>query len=51
MSGLAFDHERGRAAWNAFLGKLDAADRDLAVVAADPVFSLEPCLAYLLWLN
>jgi hypothetical protein len=41
----ALDHERGRAAWKAFLGKLDAIDRDLAVVAGDPQFSLELCLA------
>lgn len=40
-----FDHERGRAAWRAFEAKLDAADRDLAVVAADPGFALELCLA------
>jgi hypothetical protein len=41
----AFDHERGRAAWQAFLDKLDSVDRDLAVVAAEPTFSLELCLA------
>ncbi|HKA87418.1 MAG TPA: hypothetical protein VKE22_07110, partial [Haliangiales bacterium] len=41
----ALDHERGRAAWQAFLDRLDAVDRDLAVVAADPDFSLELCLA------
>jgi len=41
----ALDHERGRAAWRAFLDKLDAIDRDLAVVAGDPQFSLELCLA------
>ncbi len=40
-----FDHERGRAAWRAFADALDAVDRDLAVVAADPSFSLELCLA------
>jgi hypothetical protein len=40
-----FDHERGRAAWQGFLDKLEAIDRDLAVVAADRAFSLELCLA------
>ncbi len=40
-----FDHERGRAAWRAFEARLDAVDRDLAVVAADPQFTLELCLA------
>jgi hypothetical protein len=38
------DHERGRAAWRSFGDTLDAIDRDLAVVAADPSFSLELCL-------
>jgi hypothetical protein len=42
---LGLDHERGRAAWLAFLGQLDAVDRDLAVVDADPTFALELCLA------
>jgi hypothetical protein len=32
-------------AWQTFVTKLDAIDRDLAVVAADPSFSLELCLA------
>jgi len=40
-----FDHAGGRAAWQGFLTKLDAIDRDLAVVAADPSFSLELCIA------
>jgi hypothetical protein len=40
-----FDHEGGRAAWQGFLGKLEAIDRDLAVVAADREFSLELCIA------
>jgi hypothetical protein len=40
-----FDHEGGRAAWQSFLGKLEAIDRDLAVVAADRAFSLELCIA------
>lgn len=40
-----FDHPGGRAAWQGFLGKLEAIDRDLAVAAADPTFSLELCLA------
>jgi hypothetical protein len=39
------DHAGGRAAWQGFLTKLEAIDRDLAVVAADPGFSLELCLA------
>jgi hypothetical protein len=41
----AFDHPGGRAAWQAFLTKLEAIDRDLAVAAADPGFSLELCIA------
>jgi hypothetical protein len=41
----AFDHAGGRKAWETFLGRLDTIDRDLAVVAADPGFSLELCLA------
>jgi hypothetical protein len=40
-----FDHAGGRAAWQGFLGTLAAIDQDLAVVAADPGFSLELCLA------
>jgi hypothetical protein len=40
-----FDHAGGRAAWQHFLEKLEAIDRDLAVVAADPGFSLELCIA------
>jgi hypothetical protein len=40
-----FDHQRGRAAWQSFLDRLAQIDRDLAVVAADPAFSLELCLA------
>jgi hypothetical protein len=40
-----FDHEQGRAIWTRFLGQLDAVDRDLAVAAADPQFSLELCIA------
>ena len=39
------DHERGRAAWQAFLTRLDAVDKDLAIAAGDPQFSLELCLA------
>lgn len=39
------DHERGRAAWLAFLGELEAIDRDLEVVAADRSFALELCVA------
>lgn len=41
----ALDHERGRAAWLAFLAELEDIDRDLAIVAADPGFALELCLA------
>ena len=40
-----FDHAGGRAAWQGFLGKLEAIDQDLAVAAADRGFSLELCLA------
>ena len=40
-----FDHEAGRAIWTRFLGELEAVDRDLAVAAADPQFSLELCIA------
>jgi hypothetical protein len=40
-----FEHERSRAAWQTFLTKLDAVDRDLEIVASDPSFSLELCLA------
>jgi len=39
------DHEGGRTAWKSFLDQLDAVDRDLAIVSADPLFSLELCLA------
>ncbi len=41
----AFDHESGRQMWKTFLDQLDAVDRDLAIVSADPTFSLELCLA------
>lgn len=41
----AFDHEAGRTAWRAFADQLAAIDSDLAIVAADPGFSLELCLA------
>jgi hypothetical protein len=40
-----FDHEQGRAVWMRFLEQLDAVDRDLAVAADDPQFSLELCVA------
>jgi len=40
-----FDHERGRAIWRAFVAELEAVDADLAIVAADPNFALELCLA------
>jgi len=39
------DHVRGRIAWRTFGERLDAIDRDLAVAAADPAFSLELCIA------
>jgi hypothetical protein len=39
------DHDKGRRAWATFLARLEEVDRDLAVVAADPGFSLELCLA------
>lgn len=39
------DHEQGRKIWLAFLGELEAIDRDLQMVAANPAFSLELCLA------
>jgi len=41
----AFDHEEGRVAWRAFAERLGSIDADLAIVAADPGFSLELCLA------
>jgi hypothetical protein len=40
-----FDHPGGRAAWQGFLTRLEEIDRDLAVAAADPGFSLELCIA------
>ncbi|HUS27285.1 MAG TPA: hypothetical protein VMZ53_02220 [Kofleriaceae bacterium] len=40
-----FDHERGRAAWQAFLDELEVIDLDLEIAAADPAFSLELCIA------
>jgi hypothetical protein len=40
-----FDHKAGRAAWQTFVDRLDAIDKDLAIVAADPAFSLELCIA------
>src|SRR5262245_34992800 len=39
------DHEQGRAVWREFATALEAVDRDLAIVAEDPKFSLELCLA------
>lgn len=41
----ALDHAGGRAAWQKFLDKLGEVDRDLAIVAADPSFALELCIA------
>jgi hypothetical protein len=41
----ALDHDKGRRVWATFLAKLEEVDRDLAVVAADPAFSLELCIA------
>ena len=40
-----FDHKAGRVSWQRWLDQLAAIDRDLAVVAADPAFSLELCMA------
>src|SRR5512139_1522870 len=45
VSMRAFDHDKGRRVWTTFLARLEEVDRDLAVVAADPTFSLELCLA------
>ncbi|HEV7557315.1 MAG TPA: hypothetical protein VGO00_17730, partial [Kofleriaceae bacterium] len=39
------DHAQGRGAWRSFGDALDAIDRDLAIAAADPQFSLELCMA------
>lgn len=39
------DHAAGRAVWSTFVDELEAVDKDLAIVAADPAFSLELCLA------
>lgn len=41
----SLDHEKGRLVWRTFLGELEQVDRDLAIVAADPAFSLELCIA------
>jgi hypothetical protein len=43
----ALDHQAGRAMWTKFLDALDAVDRDLEIVAKDPGFSLELCVACL----
>ena len=43
----ALDHQQGRRVWSTFLARLEELDRDLAVVADDPAFSLELCLACL----
>jgi hypothetical protein len=40
-----FENPSARGAWQDFLTKLEAIDRDLAIVAADRDFSLELCLA------
>ncbi|MBA3540383.1 MAG: hypothetical protein H0T79_12275 [Deltaproteobacteria bacterium] len=46
LDGLKFlDHQAGRAAWQRFADQLVVVDRDLAIVAADPGFSLELCIA------
>lgn len=39
------DHDKGRRVWLTFLTELEKVDRDLAVVAADPGFALELCIA------
>ena len=41
----ALDHEKGRRVWSTFLARLEEVDRDLSIVADDPTFSLELCLA------
>lgn len=43
----ALDHAKGRRVWQTFLDRLADVDRDLAIAAADPTFSLEVCLACL----
>lgn len=43
----AFDHETGRVVWRQFADRLVEIDNDLAIVASDPQFSLEYCLACL----
>lgn len=43
----ALDHQAGRAMWTKLLDALDAIDRDLEIVAKDPGFSLELCIACL----
>jgi hypothetical protein len=45
LSAKALDHAKGRRVWSAFLERLEEVDRDLAIVAADPTFSLELCIA------
>jgi len=39
------DHAAGRTAWHDFAEALDAIDKDLAIAAEDPQFTLELCLA------
>lgn len=43
----ALDHQAGRASWTKLLDGLDAVDKDLEIVAKDPGFSLELCIACL----
>jgi len=45
LSLKLLDHAGGRAAWQKFLDQLTVVDRDLAIVTADPSFSLELCIA------
>ena len=40
-----FDHARGRTAWREFAAALAKVERDLAIAASDPDFTLELCLA------
>ena len=40
-----FDHQGGRETWQKMLDALATVDRDLAIAAADPSFSLELCIA------
>lgn len=45
IGSKGFDHELGRLMWRAFLDRLAAVERDLAIADRDPAFALELCLA------